>query len=215
MTAIVVRGSASRSVQPDRAILALGLSVVAKDPAAALDQVAVGSAELVAILDAEGVRPQDRTTDGVSVAEEWEWRNDTNTLVGYRASTAVSVVLTDLSRIAPVLREVVGTGGAQVRGLTWQVDAENPARHELLGDAARDARRRAIAYVEALGLSLGQVELISEAPIVAEPRDGAHDAAPAMAMMKSARAGAPEVAVQPGQIELRSEIHVRFGVLPG
>ena len=34
-------------------------------------------------------------------------------------------------------------------------------------------------------------------------------------MMKAARGGAPEVAVQPGQIELSSEVHVRFGVLPG
>jgi len=214
MTSVVVCGSARRLVQPDRAILALGLSVVAKDAATALDQVAASSTQLSDILDAAGIRAADRTTDGVGVAEEWEWRKDTNTLVGYRASTAVSIVLTDLSLIAPLLREAVGTSSAQVRGLTWQVDADNPAHHELLGEAARDARRRATAYVEALGLSLGNVELISETPIAAgDPRgDVVAQSAP---MMMKARGGAAEVAVQPGQIELSSEVHVRFAVLPG
>lgn len=211
MTTVVVRGSARRLVQPDRAVLALGVSIVAEDAAGALDQVATASTEIAAVLDAEGVRAQDRTTDGVGVAEEWEWRNDANTLVGYRASTAVSVVLTDLSRIAPILRATVGSSGAQVRGLTWQVDDENPARHELLGEAARDARRRATAYADALGLRLGNVELISEAPISADPpRSGAMNDAP---MMMKLRSSAPEVAVQPGQVELTSEVHVRFGVL--
>ena len=75
------------------------------------------------------------------------------------------MTLRDPDRIAPLLREAVGTAQGQVRGITWQVDADNPAHHELLGEAARDARRRAEAYVGALGLSLGAVELISEAPI--------------------------------------------------
>lgn len=214
MTSVVVCGSARRLVQPDRAILALGLSIVAKDAATALDQVAASSTQLSDILDAAGIRAEDRTTNGVGVAEEWEWRKDTNTLVGHRASTSVSIVLTDMSLIAPLLREAVGTGSAQVRGLTWHVDAYNPAHHELLGEAARDARRRATAYVEALGLSLGNVELISEAPIsVGDPGAGpVQESAP---MMMKARGGAAEVAVQPGQIELSSEVHVRFAVLPG
>ena len=214
MTSVVVCGSARRLVQPDRAVLALGVSVVAKDAATALDQVATKSTQLAGILDATGIRAEDRTTDGGGVAEEWEWRKDTNTLVGYRASTSVSVVLTDMSLIAPLLREAVGTSSAQVRRLTWHVDADNPAHHELLGEAARDARRRATAYVEALGMSLGNVELISEAPISVGGPGGDFVAESAPMMMK-ARGGAAEVAVHPGQIELSSEVHVRFAVLPG
>ena len=79
---------------------------------------------------------------------------------------------------------------------------------DALAEAARDARRRATAYAEALGLRLGEVELISETPIAAEPPAGmvrmAMDAAPM---------GAPPVEVSGGQIELSADVYVRFSLL--
>lgn len=213
MTSVVVSGTARRWVAPDRAILALGLSVVAGDAASALDAVAASSAELAAVLDRSGVPAGDRSTGGVTVAEEWEWRADTNVLVGHRASTGLSLVLDDVALIAPVLRVAVGARGAHVRGITWEVHREHPARLDLLGEAARDARRRASAYVDALGLRLGPVELISESPIGAEPPTPRTEAAPMLAMSAAERADAPELRVQPGRVELTATVHVRFTVL--
>jgi uncharacterized protein YggE len=82
--------------------------------------------------------------------------------------------------------------------------------HELLGDAARDARRRAEAYVQALDLSLGSVELISETPITATPPGGEP---PHMLRAMKASGGAADMAVSGGQIELVADVHVRFAVL--
>ncbi len=47
-------------------------------------------------------------------------------------------------------------------GPWWHVAAENPGHLEACAEAARDARRRAGAYAEALGLRLGAVRSIKD-----------------------------------------------------
>lgn len=213
MSSVVVRGTSSQLVQPDRAVVAIGLSIVAADAATALDQVSARSVTLRERLTELGFGDDDWVTDGLTVAEEWEYRRDQNTLVGHRASTAVTVTVEQLDRLAPLVRLAVGDAGGQVRDLRWEVDRDHPVRHELLGRAARDARRRAEAYTDALGLRLGAVELISEAPIGTAPAPGPlGDAMPMARAMKAS--AAPEMAVSGGQIELSAEVHVRFAILP-
>jgi uncharacterized protein YggE len=210
MSSVVVMGSAQQLVQPDRVVVGLGLTVVAADAATALDQVSERSVTLGDRLAELGFTSADWVTDGVTVAEEWEYRRDQNTLVGHRASTAITVTIDELDRLPRLLRLAVGDAGAHVRNLSWQVDTAHPVRHELLGRAALDARRRAEAYVSALGLRLGAVELISEAPISTGPAPMAD----AMPMMRAMKAGGAEMAVSAGQIELSAQVHVRFAILP-
>ena len=143
MSSVIVCGTSRRFVQPDRAVVSLGLTTVASDAPTALDQVSARSDVLAQILERLSIQRSDWVTDGVSVAEEYEWRKDTNVLVGYRATTGVTATVNDHDKIAPLLREAVGPAQAQVRNIAWQVDADNPAHHELLGEAALDARRRA------------------------------------------------------------------------
>jgi uncharacterized protein YggE len=209
MSSIIVCGSSRRSVQPDRAVVDLGLSVVASDAPSALDQVSTRSGVLENVLNDLGIPRADWVTDGVAVAEEFEWRNDTNVLVGHRATAGVTVTLHDPAQIAGLLREAVGTAGGQVRGMTWHVDPQNPVNHQLLGEAALDARRRAEAYVGALGLSLGAVELISESAIdPSQPQVREQ-------MARSMKAGAPaaDMSISGGQLELVAQVYVRFAVL--
>jgi uncharacterized protein YggE len=211
MTSVVVTGTAARLVQPDRAVVGIALSVVGPDAAAALDQVAERSVALRERLTELGFGPDDWVTDGISVAEEWEYRRDQHVLVGHRAGTGVTVTVDQLDRLATLVRAAVGDAGAQVRNLVWEVDRDHPVRDELLGLAALDGRRRAEAYVTALGLRLGAVELISEVPISLGPPPTA-DAPPMARAMRAA--AAPEMAVSGGQIELSAQVHLRFAVLP-
>ena len=90
------------------------------------------------------------------------------------------------------------------------VDRDNPMHTTLMTAAARDAKARAFAYAEALGLRLGDVELISETPISAGPPPGPQYA---MAMAESMSSAPPEVAVSGGLIELTSRVHVRFSLI--
>lgn len=211
MPSVTVRGTAAASVTPDRAELSLEVSHRAKNAAAALADVAARSQQLVAMLEQRGIGRADWATEGVHVGEDYEWKNNQHVMVGFRASTAVTVTLRDIEHVGAVIREGVDAAAASVRSLTWAIDRSNPAQHALLAEAAIDARRRATAYTEALGLRLGEVEVISEVPL--RPGEDLTPKLDARVAMSDAVGGAPEVQVSGGLIELTAEVHVRFAVL--
>ncbi len=211
MSSVTVRGSALASVTPDRAELSLALSHLAADAATALDEVSARSQLLEAMLATLGFQRPDWATEGVRVGEEYVWKNDSNVLVGHRATTAVTVTIRSTDLVGTVIRDGVKGAGANVGSLIWRVDADNPARTALLGEAARDAKLRASAYVDALGLRLGEVEIISEVAFTPEPAP--HERT--MMMAGAAKmADEAEMSVSGGLIELSAEVYVRFAILP-
>ena len=209
MSSVTVRGSAVAAVTPDRAEVSLALSHLASDAATALDRLAERSQQLATMLVSHGFQPADWATEGVQVAEEHQWKNDTDVVVGYRATTAIAVTVRSTELVSSVIRDGVTGAGADVRHVAWRVDAHNPARRELLGQAALDARVRAAAYVEALGLALGEVELISEIPPAAEPGPTPR----AMMAMAKGAGDSAELSMSGGLVELSAEVFIRFAIL--
>lgn len=209
MSSVTVCGVAFASVTPDRAEISLSLTHLAADAASALDEVAARSQQLETMLAGHGFARSDWATEGVQVGEEYQWKNETNVLIGYRATTAVSVTVRSTDVVGTVIRDGVTDVGASVRSMVWRVDAANPARRTLLAEAARDARVRATEYVEALALRLGEVELISELPIAPGPQPQLIET---MAFSKSG-ADASELSVNGGLVELSAAVYVRFAIL--
>ncbi len=209
MSSVTVRGSALATVTPDRAELSLALTHLAPDAARALDEISTRSQRLEQILLGLGFTSGDWATDGVQIAEEYQWQKESNVLVGHRATTTLTVTIRSTHLVSTVIRDGVTTAGASVRSLEWRINDDNPARAALLGTAARDARVRATAYVEALDLQLGEVELVSEAPIAAEPSP---QPTPRMAMAAKMSDGGAELSLNGGRVELSAEVYVRFAI---
>jgi uncharacterized protein len=199
-----------RAVAPDYAVVSIALTHVGPDPSSALDNVAERSHRLAQVVGELSIDRRDWLTDGVQLAEEWQWKNDANVLVGHRATTGATVTVRSPDVVGALLRDVVALCAATIRQTTWHVDVTNPVRHELLGEAARDAQRKAAAYAAALGLEVGDVELISEAPISVAPAPAAE-----AYEMRLAKADTPTVSIGDGSIEVAAVVHVRFGLLRG
>jgi hypothetical protein len=208
MPSAIVTGAAQRAVAPDYAVVSLALSHVAPDPAGALARVAEQSQQLERLVAELSIDRSDWLTDGVQLAEEWQWKNDTNVLVGHRATIGATLTVRSPERVGRLLSEAVTTCSASIRNTTWHVDVANPIRRELLGEAALDARRKALAYASVLGLQVGDVELISEAPIVVSPSPAAEAYG-----LRMAKSDTPVVSVGEGVTEIAAVVHVRFGLL--
>src|SRR5690349_19471403 len=148
MASITVAGQAVASVAPDRATIDLGLTHVGLTASVAMDTVARRTDDLQRLLGELGFEPSDWSTQGVSLGEEWQWKNDANELVGHRATTGISVTVVDFDRLSPLIQRAVDEAGAQIRSLQWEVSAGHPARRALLGNAASDAISRADAYAD-------------------------------------------------------------------
>lgn len=208
MPSVTVCGSSHAAVTPDRATIDLGLTHVATTAGAAMDRIAELTNGLEQCLTTLGFDRRDWSTQGVSLAEEWEWKNDSNTRIGFRATIAVCVAIIDLDRVGRVITAAVDQVGAQIRNLAWHVAADNEARHALLGAAALDAKRRASAYVEALGLQLGGVEEISEiapAATLSGP--------PELGLRAKSFAVDATMSVNAAEVDIHASVYIRFTVL--
>lgn len=148
--------------RPDRAEVAVELRYLADGPESALGEVAARSIELETLLDELGVEREDWSTSGVSVREHSEWEADRLVHKGYLATNRTLVRVTTAELVARLLTGAVSRAEASVRGPQWVVDDDNVARIDAYRRAAEDARRRAGAYAEALGLELGDVESLEE-----------------------------------------------------
>lgn len=206
-------GSAVVAARPDRAVLRLELVALKPTPSEALAEVAARGEVLSRTLAEDGVAEADRTTGGVALRElrEWDRRREEETFRGHQARTVTVVQIRDLATLGRVVRDVVDQAAARVEGPSWIVDADNPARIEAYRLAALDARRRAEAYAAALGMTLGAVVELSDAPLRHEP-------SPQPRMIGMALAPAAESAplpVETGDVVVDATVRASFALLPG
>ena len=190
---------------PDAAVLSLEVWAELDTPQAALDEVARRTALLQGVLDTAGVDSGSRSTSGVSLTEQWDYKRDEQVFRGYRAATLLTVRITELGVLGTVISESTREAQARPHGPVWDVDPANPARVEACRLAAEDARRKAEAYASALGLGLGSVISVREPGIRPGPP------APEAAMYRVAQSSpAQDLPVESGDVEVRASVHVSF-----
>ncbi|MBK9180133.1 MAG: SIMPL domain-containing protein [Acidimicrobiales bacterium] len=209
---VIVRGEATARARPDRVHLAVVVRALEADPDAALEEASRRLAAVQEVLDGEGVAPADRVTESVSLAEEREWVKDRLVHRGWAASARTAVALPDATGIGRILRRAVQVSGAEVQGPWWWVAPDNPARLEACGAAAAEARRKAQAYAEALGVRLGAVVAVAEPGLGNRPTPQA-DTGPAVRMMAKAAAPAEPV-VEAGDLTVAAAVEVTFRLEP-
>jgi uncharacterized protein YggE len=204
-------GTARVAARPDRAVLRLELVAVKATAAEALADVAGRGEVLSRMLADDGVADADRTTSGVTLQElhQWDREREEDVFRGHQASTVTVVQVRHLDTLGRIVRDVVDGAGARIDGPAWVVDPDNPARVEAYRLAALDARRRAESYAGALGMTLGAVVELTDAP---PPHPG--PALRGMAMAADAARSDP-VPIEAGDVDVTAVVQVSFALLPG
>lgn len=212
---VTVRGEATVRVRPDLAQLSLEIIKVDRHPDDAHADVARRSQAMDALLEELSVPKERRTTTGVSVRPEQEWSGNRWVRKGWRASNRVLVRLEDPSVLGRLVGEAVDRVEATVEGPWWTVSQQHPAWMEAYTGAAEQARTKAGAYAGALGCTLGAIAEIRE------PGTG-HGGEPPIARVafsqslaaSASRAveEAPQIEVDPGEIEVSGAVEVTFAL---
>ncbi|MCC5975529.1 MAG: SIMPL domain-containing protein [Rubellimicrobium sp.] len=162
---ITVSGEGAAVVVPDQAIVSIGVSRTAADPGSALAEMSEAMTAVLARLAEAGVAATDIRTSELGLSPLYDYNNDFGDgprLLGFQASTMVSVRLGDLDLVGPVLDVTVRDGANSVGGLVLSVADEAPLLDIARRDAVRDALERAALYADAAGVGLGEVLSISE-----------------------------------------------------
>ncbi|RYG23848.1 DUF541 domain-containing protein [bacterium] len=121
-------------------------------------------------------------------------------VVGYMASNILTVRLEDVTKIGPLVDAVTTAGATNIDSIAFGLKDDKAARRQTLRDAVRDARDKAEALAEGLGLRLGDVYSIEEG-------GGVRVMPYRMESMAMAKMDTP---VMPGQVSLSGNVTVRF-----
>jgi uncharacterized protein len=191
-------------VQPDQAIVRLGVETEAETAAQALSRNNQQMNALLESLRAAGIPSQDVQTQTIRLSPRYgevepAQGRPTRTIVGYRAVNMVEVRSRDLQDLGEVIDTAVDAGGNVVEGIRFEVSNRSGLLDQAREAAMAEARRKAEQLATAAGASIDQVLTIREADRTPRPVP-----APALEVPEQA------VPVQPGEETIEVTVEVAW-----
>ena len=163
---ITVTGSAKVEATADNAVWTLSVSQSSPTVSSAVSQVADGVKALSKYLTAGGVTNDQITLGPVSTYanEEYVNGNTTGRILSYRANRDVTVRTKDVqlvSKLSQSIGDLLQTGvPVNNYGPQYYISTLPDLRPQLLEEAMKDAKTRAVAITKAVGGSVGAVQSV-------------------------------------------------------
>lgn len=202
---ITVPGSGTVKVEPDTAVVNLGVQVTAPTGAEAMETVNTDATALTEALVGAGIAEEDIQTSGLSLYSTTG--DDGTTVTGYNASLTVNVTIHDIEAVGSTIdtAQAAGGEGFTIGGVSFSFADPESVLEQARIDALASATAKAEQYAAAAGAELGDVMTIVESPSSPPILYARATAAPDEAMA----AGPP---IAPGQLDLTIEIAATFAI---
>lgn len=212
LSTITVSGVGEVRVDPDEGVVRLGVQAqetTARDAQLAVNRVANAILEGMTKLGIPSAAVQ---TSQLTLSAVYGNPDPRSTqphepkIVGYQAANVVSVVVTDLAKIGPVLDAALAAGANRVDGVDFRVRNDQAAREQALRLAAEDGQKKARALAEALGVPLGTLLDVQEGGVQVQP--------PVMQMgfAKMAMMSDSSTPVSAGQTSVSATVTLRYRI---
>lgn len=204
---ITITASGTVTAAPDQAAVQIGVSSNAR---AAKDALAANTAKMGPVIDAlkaAGIEAKDIQTANFNIQPSYEFTQDGKPpkLTGYTVSNTVAVRVRAVEKLGEILDVAVGQGSNQINGVSFIV-----SKAEELKDAARkaavaNATRMAKVYAEAAGVTLGDVQTISET-------SNAREYGPVVVSMAPRARAAGPAPIEAGEETLESQVTMVWAI---
>lgn len=209
---ITVSASAEVSVQPDTAVVRLGVLAQAPEAADAQQRVNEAMQRILAAVTGLGIPERSVRTEDLSLSPVYgdqrpapDREPQEPRIVGYRASNVVAVDVTELARVGEIIDAGIGAGANQLQGISFRLRNDAEARADAMRQTVEEAGMQARAIAAALGVRLGPVR---------EVVGGGYDVRPPMPYA-GARFAVAEMAatpVQPGEVGISASVTVTYDI---
>jgi len=163
---ITVTGSAKTTATADNAVWTLNVALSRPLVADAVKKVGSDVDAVSAYLTKGGIPADALTLGAVSTYANEEWQNGNNTgrILSYRASRDITVRTSDVQLVYKLSQ---GIGSLLQNGVTvnnygpqYYISTLSELRPQLLEEAMKDAKTRAVAITKAVGGSVGSVQSV-------------------------------------------------------
>ena len=210
---LTVSGNGNLQVSPDRAVVRLGVIRQGATAQSAQDQANRAGQDILTALAKVGVTANQIQTSRLTLSPVYGDRrpgsNDPPRIVAYMASNVVSITLEDLTTVGPAIDAGLTAGANQLEGVQFDLKNDLAAREQALRQAVTEARRKAEAMAEALGVRLVEVLEVSEGGVSVMPKYMENQ------VFMGRAAAAPDMAqtpVAPGQLDVQANVSIRYRI---
>ncbi len=164
---IHVSGQGKASIEPDLAILNLGVEALRETVSEAREEAATAMEAVMESLSENGVEERDIQTQRFDIRSEYNYRSDARELIGYTVNNSLTVKVRDLDSVAAVIDGAAEAGGDNIRfnGLRFAAEDLSPAMAQLREDAVADAKGKAQHFADLAGVGLGDLIFISDGTV--------------------------------------------------
>ena len=161
-----VQSSAEVRVAPDLAVVRIGVAEEARTVHEAQSAVNIAAGGILDAMRGLGLEERHVQTVRLMLSPVYSQRRQDDPeeprIVGYRASTSVSVRVEDLDLVGHVIDAALNAGANQLEGVSFALQDDQEMRQEVLRRAIADVRGIADAMAEALGVSLEAIISVTE-----------------------------------------------------
>jgi len=201
-TGISVSGTGEVTGKPDTMTIELGVSVRRNTVQEATTEASGAAAKLIASLTGAGVDEDSITTTRYSINPEYDHRNDTQVLLGYRVENTVRATIADIAGGGEIIDSAADVVGDTVRvnGISFGIKDDKTLIEAAREAAWNDARAKAEQLAGLAGRKLGPVTSVSET--VSRP-----PAPMQVALLQAADSSTP---LQPGSAAVSVSLQVDF-----
>jgi uncharacterized protein YggE len=154
---ITVQGEAEVEVPPDFVKLTLLISAEGDKVETLKQDVDRRAREVLASLSKFDIEETDLSFSGVQVNRKFKSdRNENETFSGYTVRRSMDIKLRKPEDYEQLVGRLVGSGVDELQGVVSDVDDQYDIKRVALAAAAKDARLKAQAIADGLGVNLGQ-----------------------------------------------------------
>ena len=198
-----VVGNGRVYLTPDMATISIGVRTDHESASEAVVDNNTQIQQVVGALSDMGVAENDIQTSNFSIYPQQQYDDQGNIISTiYVVENTVLVKIRDLDTLGDVLDTAVSNGANSIYGITFDVEDKTAAQSEARENAVADAETKATELAQAAGVTLGQIQTISEAtsyPVYYDMRGGG-----------AAEAAASTVPISPGQLTITSDVTIVY-----
>jgi uncharacterized protein YggE len=202
---ITVNGNGTVTVEPDSAIITLGVYVTGDTLVKAQQDAAEQMQTVLDTLSAADVPDKDVQTVSysINVVNEFDDNGNIKGVSGYQVTNQVQATITDLDGLGKLIDSLVANGANSINGIQFMTSDATEALSQARVLAVADAKAKAAELAKAAGGSLGEVVAITESSINAGP------------MAKTAFAQADAAAstpIQTGSLQIQISVTITYAL---
>ena len=216
---IWVTGTGEMAIEPDLAILHLGVETFELTVAEANRGAADAMDAIMGALRSNGVDDRDMQTDNYNVWPQYEWvevtengrRVNKQNLIGYKVANSLKAKVRDLDVVGNLIDQVVSSGGdaSRFHGLQFTVEDTSDLMEDLREQAVLDAMAKAQHIADTAGVALGSLGYITDQPVRTY---STWEAQPMKADTRALSSAAASTPISGGELEVSLTVHAAFAI---